>query len=130
MIPYNARELLAHELRPGEVNYLSFELMLNQYGIISQITTVLTVATTGASGLYVSDAYSIEFIHVDHSYSKIIANCFFSKDREILEASPKLALEDLITINRNVHMIQQEEIEEAVLFYEDRHEEQKKSFHL
>ena len=125
MIPFNAQELLAHVLRPGKINYLSFEHMLNEYGVISQKPTLLTVATTGESGLYESDSYRIEFNHVEHSYTTIMENCIFSKSREILEASPLFAVQDLIGIQRNTHLIQEEEIEAAVSFYGDRQKAQK-----
>ena len=119
MVPINAHELLVHALRPNEINYVSFELLLNEYGIISQIPTVFTVATTGKSGLYRSRAYGIEFTHVDHSYNEIIENCFFDESRGILEASPIFAVNDLLTVNRNTHLIQEEEIEDAQEWYEN-----------
>lgn len=119
MIPYNAQEIIAHSLRPNCINYISFEYMLNQYSIISQIPTVLTVATTGESEWFTSKSYNIEFIHVEHLFSEIINNCRFSESRGILVASPVFALEDLKNLNRNTHLVEFEEIEEAQRFYEN-----------
>ena len=36
-----------------------------------------------------------------------------------LEASPIFAVNDLLTVNRNTHLIQEEEIEEAQDWYEN-----------
>ena len=119
MIPFNSQEIITHSLRPNCLNYISFEYALNQYGIISQIPTVLTVATTGASEWISSKSYNIEFIHVNHSFSEIMDNCRYSEAREILVASPAFALKDLENQNRNLHLLQYDEVEEAQQYYEN-----------
>lgn len=123
MIPFNAQELLVHALRPSALNYISFETALNDYSIISQIPTLLTVATTGKDGFYESKSYRIEFIHVDHDWLTISQNCYYSQTQDILFASPLFALSDLCTLNRNTHLIQEDEIEEAQAFYESRQDQ-------
>ena len=116
-IPWNAQELLVHALRPYCINYISFEYMLNQYGIISQVPFVMTIATTGKSQWYRSKSYDIEFTHVDHSVHKIFKLTRYT--RGILMASPILAVEDLEKENRNVQLINYEEIQEAQEEYEN-----------
>lgn len=114
MIPWNAQEILANVLRSPAVSYISFEYMLNQYGIISQIPTILTVATTGDNGIYQSRSYYIEFTHVDHTIDEILSQCTFSESRGIFVASPQLALKDLQNANRNLHLIDYDEYEEVI----------------
>ena len=118
MVPCDAQEILTGALRPNDLNYVSFEYALNQYGIISQIPTVLTVATTGDDGLYESPSYRIEFNHVDHDFRKIMENCSLLGN-SILMASPEFAVGDLMFIGRNTHLIQEEEILEAQEFYKN-----------
>ena len=50
IVPINAHELLVHALREKIISVLNF--LLKEYGIISQILTIFTVATQGKSGLY------------------------------------------------------------------------------
>jgi len=113
MKPWNCQEILAQQLRPMEFNYLSFEYQLNQYGIISQIPTVMTVASTGKSGFCRTGTMNIEFVHVEHGFDAILGNCCFNKARGILEASPNFALGDLQSIGRNLHLVDEDAIEDA-----------------
>lgn len=119
MIPNNAQELLAVRLREWELNYVSFEYALNSYGVISQIPTLLTVATTGKSGLFATKNFRIEFSHIEHDAGFIYANTTFEENIGIRVASPSLALLDLEDLNRNLHLVDMEEYREACSDYAD-----------
>lgn len=114
-----AFEQVAATLRRGEYVYVSLESALSRYGIISQIPIDrLTLMTTGRSGEFKTPWGIIEFTHTDRSILDIVAA---TRPREgpLRFAKAATALRDLRRVGRNIHLIQNEELEDALKEDED-----------
>jgi len=111
--PLYAAESLIPYLRPVEVNYESFESRLSALGIISQIPMRLTFATSGASGVFVTPVGTVEFTHV-RLPDDLDAQILWDDDRQIWFASPGLAHRDLRKARRNLHLVDVQELREAL----------------
>jgi len=94
-------ELIAKTLRRGEYNYISLESALSEYGIISQM---LTIMTTGRKGEYKSNYGVIEFTHTKRSVTDILDN-IHSVGRPLRIALPQTAIRDLKRVGRNVDLL-------------------------
>ncbi|ANN28669.1 hypothetical protein FORC17_3606 [Vibrio vulnificus] len=112
-LPPDFFDQLALSLREGEQCYISFEDALSRWSVISQIPMVLILGTTGESGFYKTRFGSIEFVHVPHSHEIILANTT-EPYYTIRLAKKFFAFEDLKRIDRNMHLIDYEE-----LYYND-----------
>ena len=109
-LPPEFFDQLALSLREGELCYISFEDALSRWSVISQVPMVLILATTGTSGFYKTRFGSIEFVHVPHSKDTILANT--SEPYDTLRLAKKLfAFEDLKRIDRNMHLVDYEELD-------------------
>lgn len=100
---------LALSLRDGELCYISFEDALSRWSVISQIPMILILGTTGESGFYKTRFGSIEFVHVPHSRELILSNTT-EPYYAIRLAKKFFAFEDLKRIDRNMHLIDYEEL--------------------
>lgn len=99
-------ENIAHKLRFGEVNYISLESALSQYGQISQIPVgLLTVMTTGREGKYKTPYGVIEFTHTKRNVSQVLKRCSYGVNHPLAMATETAALEDLKRVGRNVNML-------------------------
>ncbi|ELB2812610.1 hypothetical protein QNE88_004631 [Vibrio alginolyticus] len=108
-LPDEFFEKLALSLREDDLSYVSFEDALSRWSVISQVPMVLILATTGTSGFYKTRFGSIEFVHVPHSKDTILANT--SEPYDTLRLAKKLfAFEDLKRIDRNMHLVDYEEL--------------------
>lgn len=108
-LPPDFFDKLALSLREGELCYISFEDALSRWSVISQIPMVLILGTTGKSGVYKTRFGSIEFVHVPHSHEVIMANT--TEPYDTIRLAKKLfAFEDLKRIDRNMHLIDYEEL--------------------
>ncbi|EKO3667350.1 TPA: hypothetical protein LW148_003484 [Vibrio cholerae] len=108
-LPPDFFDQLALSLREGELCYISFEDSLSRWSVISQIPMVLILGTTGKSGFYKTRFGSIEFVHVPHSYEVIMSNT--TEPYDTIRLAKKLfAFEDLKRIDRNMHLIDYEEL--------------------
>ncbi len=96
-------------LRDGELCYISFEDALSRWSVISQIPMILILGTTGESGFYKTRFGSIEFVHVPHSRELILSNTT-EPYYAIRLAKKSFAFEDLKRIDRNMHLIDYEEL--------------------
>jgi len=95
-------ENIAKALRPGKLSYVSFESMLSEHGVISQIPlSRLTVMNTGASGIHDTPCESIEFTHTKHSIPEILDRTIFVKDCPLRIAKKQAAVTDLLQEGRN-----------------------------
>ncbi|WP_332397451.1 hypothetical protein [Vibrio metschnikovii] len=108
-LPPDFFDQLALSLREDELCYISFEDALSRWSVISQIPMVLILGTTGKSGFYKTRFGSIEFVHVPHSYEVIMANTIEPYDT-IRLAKKLFAFEDLKRIDRNMYLIDYEEL--------------------
>ncbi len=108
-LPPDFFDQLALSLREDELCYISFEDALSRWSVISQIPMVLILGTTGKSGFYKTRFGSIEFVHVSHSYEVIMANTIEPYDT-IRLANKLFAFEDLKRIDRNMYLIDYEEL--------------------
>lgn len=105
-------EFIARTLRRGEYNYVSLESALSEYGVISQIPIDrLTVMTTGRSGEFKTPFGTIEFTHTKRSIIDILDNTA-DAGRPLLLATLNAALRDLKQVGRNLHLIDQEVVNE------------------
>lgn len=107
-------EQIAVALRRGNYNYLSLESALSEYGVISQVPLAgITVMTTGRAGVFDTPFGRIEFTHTRRSTSDILEH---TRDvgRPLRVATPSAASRDLRRVGRNVHLIDEDELEEAI----------------
>ncbi|HBK7309928.1 TPA: hypothetical protein LNF53_001000 [Vibrio cholerae] len=108
-LPPDFFDQLALSLREDELCYISFEDALSRWSVISQIPMVLILGTTGKSGFYKTRFGSIEFVHVPHSREVILSNT--TEPYDTIRLAMKLfAFEDLKRIDRNMHLIDYEEL--------------------
>ncbi len=108
-LPPDFFDKLALSLREGELCYISFEDALSRWSVISQIPMILILGTTGESGFYKTRFGSIEFVHVPHSREVILSNTT-EPYYAIRLAKKFFAFEDLKRIDRNMHLIDYEEL--------------------
>ncbi|EMI4516142.1 TPA: hypothetical protein ACN33E_003347 [Vibrio parahaemolyticus] len=108
-LPPDFFDQLALSLRDGELCYISFEDALSRWSVISQIPMILILGTTGESGFYKTRFGSIEFVHVPHSREVIRSNTT-EPYYAIRLAKKSFAFEDLKRIDRNMHLIDYEEL--------------------
>ncbi|AQP37154.1 MULTISPECIES: hypothetical protein [Vibrio] len=108
-LPPDFFDKLALSLREDELCYISFEDALSRWSVISQIPMVLILGTTGKSGLYKTRFGSIEFVHIPHCHEIILANTT-EPYYTIRLAKKFFAFEDLKWIDRNMHLIDYEEL--------------------
>ncbi|CAH1233589.1 conserved hypothetical protein [Vibrio harveyi] len=108
-LPPDFFDKLALSLREDELCYISFEDALSRWSVISQIPMILILGTTGESGFYKTRFGSIEFVHVPHSREFILSNTT-EPYYAIRLAKKFFAFEDLKRIDRNMHLIDYEEL--------------------
>lgn len=99
-------ELVARNLRRGDLVYESLESALSEYGLISQIPIDrLTLMTTGRSGEYSTPYGVIEFVHTRQSPGKLQSELIDREGHAIPLASKELALANLRRVRRNLDLI-------------------------
>lgn len=108
-LPPDFFDKLALSLREDELCYISFEDALSRWSVISQIPMILILGTTGEPGFYKTRFGSIEFVHVPHSREVIRSNTT-EPYYAIRLAKKPFAFEDLKRIDRNMHLIDYEEL--------------------
>ena len=108
----HVRRGLLRFLRPREINYVSLESKLSEAGVISQIATALTCMTTGSPGRFETPWGAVEFTHSDRSI-KVGADVTVHDDG-MLEATIRTAVRDLRRVGRNLDLIDEEVLAEAM----------------
>ncbi|WP_433654669.1 type IV toxin-antitoxin system AbiEi family antitoxin [Klebsiella variicola] len=104
-------EHISRFIRRGEYNYISLELALSQYGIISQIPVDrLTVITTGRKGEFRTPWGVIEMTHTDRNVSDILRGTTQTAG-PLRMALPETALRDIRRVGRNLHLVDNKEME-------------------
>jgi predicted transcriptional regulator of viral defense system len=94
-------------LRPFDFNYISFETVLSDIGVISQIPlNWITIMTSGRTNkISCGEFGTIEFIHTNRSISDIIGHLSYDLRCGMWRASVKLALQDMKVTHRNCDLI-------------------------
>lgn len=110
--PADARRGLLRFLRPREINYVSLESKLSEAGAISQITTALTCMTTGAPGRFETPWGAVEFTHTDRKIE--VGTDVVAQDDGMLEATLRTAVRDLRRVGRNLDLIDEEILADAI----------------
>jgi len=111
--PLYALEDMIRFLRPSHISYLSLESRLSELGVISQVPTRLTMMTAGRSQIYNTPLGTIEFTHTKREVSEYSGFIKYDRKRNILIASPKIALEDLGNSKRNLGLVDSHEYDLA-----------------
>jgi hypothetical protein len=117
--PLYAREDMVRFLRPGHISYLSLESRLSELSVISQVPSRLTVMTTGRSQTYKTPIGTIELTHTNRTVSEYSDFIKYDRKRNILITSPKIALEDLKNVKRNIGLVDLEEYDLAQQEWEE-----------
>ena len=103
-------EEIAVTLRRRATSYLSLETALGDYSIISQQTIAcVTVMTTGRKGRFNTPYGTIAFTHTRRSVGEILDRTA-DVGRPLRMAHPRLALEDLRRVGRNLDLVDTEEL--------------------
>ncbi|MBS4003892.1 MAG: hypothetical protein KGZ91_11005 [Afipia sp.] len=119
--PADIRRGLLRFLRPREINYISLESKLSEAGVISQITTALTCMTTGSPGRFDTPWGAVEFTHTDR---KIEIGTDVVLNDGTLEATVRTAIRDLRRVGRNLDLIDEEILADAISEEESLDEQQ------
>jgi hypothetical protein len=120
--PADIRRGLVRFLRPREINYVSLESKLSEAGVISQIATALTCMTTGSSARFDTPWGAVEFTHTER---KVDIGKDVVADDETLEATVRTAVRDLRRVGRNLDLIDEEILADAVA--EEEHQDEQQS---
>jgi len=104
--PADIRRGLLRFLRPREINYVSLESKLSEAGVISQVATALTCMTTGSPARFDTPWGAVEFTHTDRKIE-------MGRDGT-LEATVRTAVRDLRRVGRNLDLIDEEILAEAI----------------
>jgi hypothetical protein len=119
-MPGDVRSGLIRFLRPRELSYVSLESKLSEAGAISQVATALTCMTTGSPGRFDTPWGAIEFTHTDRHIA--FGTDVHTRDDGVLEATVERAARDLRRVGRNMGLIDEETLAEAIC--EERSHEQ------
>ena len=112
--------VVARHLRPGHLCYLSYESALAEFGSISQVPMLLTIATTGKSGRHSTAYGALEFCQTSRGDLDILDNTEFDEGLGLRVASPVMAYEDLRRVRPcNLHLVDEEDHAEAVAEWEN-----------
>jgi hypothetical protein len=111
-LPADIRRGLIRFLRPREISYVSLEAKLSEAGAISQIATALTCMTTGSPGRFDTPWGAIEFTHTDRTIK--IGTEVLVHDDGSLEATIRTAARDLRRVGRNLDLIDEETLADAI----------------
>lgn len=106
-------EEIAQALRPTELNYVSLETVLSEHSVISQMPVDrITVMTTGAKGEYRTPWGVVEFTHTKRGKEDLLERTFFERGMVMRRATKATAYKDLLRVGRNLHLVDEEELEE------------------
>ncbi len=104
-------EAIALTLRRDAWSYVSLETALSEYSIISQQTIAcVTVMTTGRKGRFDTRYGTVSFTHTTRPVREILTHTV-DVGRPLRLAYPRLALEDLRRVGRNLDLVDTDELE-------------------
>jgi hypothetical protein len=110
--PADTLRHLLRFLRPREISYASLESKLSEAGVISQIATTLTCMTTGSPGQFETPWGAVEFTHTDRKIE--IGTDVVVQDDGTLEATIRTAVRDLRRVGRNLDLIDEDILRDAI----------------
>ncbi len=106
---------LPHLVRPSSLNYLSLESVLSKYNVISQqMFDYVTVMTTGRSGTFKTPLGTLELTHTKRDPMEITNETHPLDDYPLREATIKRAYLDLKNVGRNLELVDQDALSEAI----------------
>jgi len=107
-------------MRPFDFNYLSLESVLSEAGVISQISTCMTVMTTGRDSdeIIKTPLGPLEFVHTERADVRDEPGIVLGS-RGILEATPEIAYRDLKRVGRSLGLVDLDVLKEI---QNERHE--------
>lgn len=109
----NTIELIARNLRRGDLTFESLESALSQWGAISQIPLDrITLMTTGRSGEYKTSYGVIEFTHTKAPLEHILPNIIKREDHALPIASRSYAIINLKSVGRNIDLVDLDEFDD------------------
>ena len=111
-MPGDVRGGLIRFLRPRELSYVSLEFRLSETGVISQAATTLTCMTTGSPGRFETPWGAIEFTHTDRLVA--VGADAHAREDGVLEATVDRAARDLRRAGRNLDLVEEEALAEAI----------------
>ena len=88
------------------------ELKLSEAGVISQIATALTCMTTGSPGRFETPWGAVEFTHTDCKIE--VGTDVVVQDDGTLDAPRRTAVRDLRRVGRNLDLIDEEILADAL----------------
>lgn len=112
-----AVEHIIMTMRRGHLTYSSYEYVLSEYSVISQIPMIMTIATTGREGRYSTSYGGFELTHVTRTPEEVEDLTIMrgpAWERPLPTALPQLALDDLKRAGRNLHLVDMEMYQEAL----------------
>ncbi|MCH2055840.1 MAG: type IV toxin-antitoxin system AbiEi family antitoxin domain-containing protein [Thalassotalea sp.] len=113
--PYNKLEALIPFLRVEQINVVTAETVLSRWSVISQMMfDYVVVMTTGSSKKFDTQYGVIEFIHTKQDIDQLKVNSFYNERCNLYTASVKQAYKDLKSLNRNLDLVDQGELAEAI----------------
>jgi len=110
--PADTRRGLLRFLRPREISYVSLESKLSEAGVISQITSGLTCMTTGSPGWFDTPWGAVEFTHTDRKIR--VGTDVIVQDDGTMEATIRTAARDLRRVGRNLDLVDEEILVDAL----------------
>lgn len=107
---------VASKLRADFFNYVSFETVLSQAGLISQMPLGwISVMTTGRRGIINCGRFgSVEFIHTQKNLEKIMPSLHLDTETGMFWASEELALQDMKDAKRPLDLVQKEQNNDSI----------------
>jgi hypothetical protein len=111
--PPDALRGLLRFVRPREITYVSLESKLSEAGVISQIAAALTCMTTGSPGWFDTPWGAIELTHTDRTVE--VGKHIVVQDDGTLEATIRTAARDLRRVGRNIDLIDEDILAEAMM---------------
>ena len=111
-LPLDVRSALVPWLRPREVSYVSLQSKLSEVGAISQVSTALTLMTTGDTQTFETPWGNIEFVHTEREISPQ-TGVLFCEDG-LPRATTARAWEDLCNVRRNLDLVDRDLLEEII----------------
>lgn len=110
-------ESLVAYLREDEFNMLTGETVLSRWHVISQMMfDYLVVMTTGSSRKFETAYGTIEFIHTKQNVKALQDNnkVVFDETLNLHVATVEQAYKDLKSLNRNLDLVDMEELQETI----------------
>lgn len=100
----------------GEFNYIGFETVLSDAGVISQVPlNWISIMSSGRSHVVDCGDYGhIEFVHTAQRPEDVSGELTYDPDRRLWRASVRQALRDMKATRRSLELVNEEVLHELV----------------